>query len=208
MAAEQSSLSKLSPQALVRISQTLIDKGFETEIYGDYYDNWNRLSGVLKFLDKECTDLDLQFMGEFIEKNDAVLSEIFETNDKNLFPRLVIPQAKEYKIEYSLDGSCHFTEIYTDKISSYSQWWIEDSLNERRSQGEWEEYNGTLVRTDYDNYETSDFTFDGYKVIAESPKKSILDRLVLENTSEVVSSLDRDTLIELKKIIDSRLSSL
>jgi hypothetical protein len=39
-------------------------------------------------------------------------------------------------------------------------------------------------------------------------KESLLDRLVLENTSEVVSSLDKQTLLKLKQIIESRLRSL
>jgi hypothetical protein len=39
-------------------------------------------------------------------------------------------------------------------------------------------------------------------------RESILKHLVVENTSKVVSSLDKKTLLKLKRIIDSRLSSL
>jgi hypothetical protein len=38
--------------------------------------------------------------------------------------------------------------------------------------------------------------------------ESLLSRLVLENTSEVASSLDKQTLLKLKQIIESRLRLL
>ena len=208
MAAEQSILSKYPLNFLVNFTKKLLDKGFDKELYNHYETNRKHLASMMKYLDAKPADLDLQFMAEFIDSNENILDEIFETNDKTLIPKLIIPQAQEYRIEYTLDGSCSFTELYHDKISCYSQWWVEDSLNEQRMLGEWEDYNGTLIRTDYDNYETSDFTFEKYSLLGESSKKSILDKLVLENTAEVISSLDTHTLIELKKIIDSRLSSL
>jgi hypothetical protein len=59
----------------------------------------------------------------------------------------------------------------------------------------------------YDNAEMNDWSIDNVsESISES--KSLLGRLVVENTSEVISSLDKQTLLELKQIIDSRLRSL
>jgi hypothetical protein len=43
---------------------------------------------------------------------------------------------------------------------------------------------------------------------SEIRNESVLDRLVIENTSDVVKSLDKQTLIKLKSIIESRLRSL
>ena len=88
--------------------------------------------------------------------------------------------------------------------------WVKDSAEQQRNDGNWDLYNGRSLRdTTYDNFEESDYSFDDVKPVSESSlKESLLDRLVLENTSEVVSSLDRQTLLKLKSIIDSRLRSL
>jgi hypothetical protein len=63
--------------------------------------------------------------------------------------------------------------------------------------------------TEYDNFEESDYEFGRvYEVNDEPVQESILNKLVLENTSEVVNSLDRKTLLELRRIIDSKLRLL
>ena len=64
--------------------------------------------------------------------------------------------------------------------------------------------------TDYDNFEESDYDFDDVHEIDENNirTESILDRLVLENTKDVVKSLDKKTLLELRRIIDSKLRLL
>jgi hypothetical protein len=88
--------------------------------------------------------------------------------------------------------------------------WVQDSAEQQRNDGNWDLYNGNNLRdTTYDNFEESDYNFDNVQPVSESSlKESLLDRLVIENTSEVVSSLDRQTLLKLKSIIDSRLRSL
>jgi hypothetical protein len=95
------------------------------------------------------------------------------------------------------------------KFDSYDMNWIEDSAEQQRQDGNWDLYDGYNIRdTVYDNFDSSDHSFDEVRPVSESVKESLLDRLVLENTSEVVSSLDRQTLLKLKSIIDSRLRSL
>jgi hypothetical protein len=95
------------------------------------------------------------------------------------------------------------------KFDSYDMDWVEDSAEQQRQEGNWDMYDGYHIRdTVYDNWETSDESFDKVIPVSENVKESLLDRLVLENTSEVVSSLDRQTLLKLKSIIDSRLRSL
>jgi hypothetical protein len=87
--------------------------------------------------------------------------------------------------------------------------WVIDSAGQQRDDGNWDVYDGYNLRdSTYDNFEASDYSFDEVKYVSEPVKESLLDRLVLENTSEVVSSLDRQTLLKLKSIIDSRLRSL
>jgi hypothetical protein len=95
------------------------------------------------------------------------------------------------------------------KFDSYDMDLVEDSAKQQRENGGWDLYDGYNVReTVYENFDESDYSFEEVRPVSESVKESLLDRLVLENTSEVVSSLDRQTLLKLKSIIDSRLRSL
>jgi hypothetical protein len=54
----------------------------------------------------------------------------------------------------------------------------------------------------------NDYTIGGINRYYEKPnqiKDSILNKLVIENTSEVIDSLDKNTLLKLKRMIDSKL---
>ena len=206
--AEQSHFSTQPKRLLGRISKELIDKGFDaSDPYDDYYDNFKIMEKVFRFFGYEAVDEDYQFFCKFIKDNDDLLSEIFETKDASLYDGLSIPIAQEYKIKYTIDGSCSFTEFYSDTVSCYDEDWVESMLYNSNSKGTWDFYEGNLYNTAYDNYETSDFSINEVKP-AVTESKSLLSRLVIENTSDVVSSLDKETLYELKRIIDSRLSSL
>ena len=210
MSAEQSHLSTAPKRMLAKISRELIDKGFDQLLAysdsGDRYGNFQTFEKVLKYFGFAAVEEDYQFFSKFIEINDKLLSQIFETKDVSLFDKLILPMAQEYDVKYTVDGSCSFTEYYEDTVSCYDINWVESML-ETMQGATWDYYQGRLINTDYDNYDTADFNIDGVRpVVAES--KSLLSRLVIENTSDVVSSLDKRTLLELKRIIDSRLSSL
>jgi hypothetical protein len=142
--------------------------------------------------------------------NDDVLANIFETGDKTLYDKLIIPVAQTYELTYSVWGHCTYDDYMSQKFDSYDMDWVQDSAEQQRNDGNWDLYNGNNLRdTTYDNFEESDYNFDNVQPVSESSlKESLLDRLVIENTSEVVSSLDRQTLLKLKSIIDSRLRSL
>jgi hypothetical protein len=87
--------------------------------------------------------------------------------------------------------------------------WVEESAKQQISDGIWDLYNGVHIRdTSYDNFEESDYSFDEVQPVSKNVEESLLSRLVVENTQDVVSSLDRQTLLKLKSIIDSRLRSL
>jgi hypothetical protein len=141
--------------------------------------------------------------------NDDVLADIFETGNKTLYDKLIIPVAQTYELQYSVWGHCTYDDYMGQKFDSYDMDWVIDSAGQQRDDGNWDVYDGYNLRdTTYDNFEESDYSFDEVKYVSEPVKESLLDRLVLENTSEVVSSLDRQTLLKLKSIIDSRLRSL
>lgn len=210
--AEQSQFSKLPKKQLVLIAEKLIDEDFPT---GNPYDSYSfseayeTLSTIGKYFSITAVHEDVEFFSKFLEMNDDVLSDIFETGDKTLYDKLVIPVAQTYELRYSVWGSCTFEDYMGQKFDSYDMNWVEDSARQQRDDGNWDLFDGYNVSdTTYDNFDTSDYSFDEVRYVSEPVKESLLNRLVLENTSEVVSSLDRETLLKLKSIIDSRLRSL
>ena len=211
MAAEQSQFSKLSKKQLILICDKLIDEGFPTgnPYISDYDESYAILSNIGKYFNISAVNEDVEFFSKFLEMNDDVLTDIFETGDKTLYDKLVIPVAQTYELLYSVWGSCTFDDYMGQKFDSYDMSWVEDSARQQRDDGNWDLYDGYNINdTTYDNFDTSDYSFDEVNYVSEPVKESLLDKLVLENTSEVVSSLDRGTLLKLKSIIDSRLRSL
>ena len=209
--AEQSQFSKLPKKQLSLIAGKLIDEGFPTGNPYDYdfSDSYDTLVTIGKYFSVSVVHEDVEFFSKFLEMNDDVLADIFETGDKTLYDKLIIPVAQTYELRYSVWGSCTFDDYMGQKFDSYDMSWVEDSARQQRDDGNWDLYDGYNINdTTYDNFDTSDYSFDEVNHVSEPVKESLLDKLVLENTSEVVSSLDRGTLLKLKSIIDSRLRSL
>jgi hypothetical protein len=166
-------------------------------------------------------DEDVQFFSKLLDINKDVVSELVANNgerlnDKSLYEQLEIPEIKTYDLRYSVWGTCNYAEYLSQKFDSYDIDWVRDSANQQREDGNWDYYEGTNVRdTEYENFEESDVTFDNvYQVNDDDTtnfdvrRESMLDRLVIENTQDVVKSLDKKTLIKLKSIIESRLKLL
>jgi hypothetical protein len=218
MAAEQSQFSRLPKKQLVLIAEKLVDESFPSgNPYDDreYEEHYNNLESIGKYFNINVNDEDVQFFAKFLEINDDLIADIFannsqEINNKELIEQLVIPVAKTYNLDYSTWGTCTYEEYLTQSFDSYDEDWVIDSANQQREDGNWDLYDGrSRSETTYDNFDASDHSFDRvYEVNDNKIKESLLDRLVLENTSEVVSSLDKQTLLKLKRIIESRLRSL
>tara|TARA_B110000503_G_scaffold2349_2_gene3127 strand:+ start:7580 stop:8215 length:636 start_codon:yes stop_codon:yes gene_type:complete len=211
MQTEQSEFSKLQKKQLVFIAGKLVDDGFPSgNPYNDndYDEYYKTLENIGKFFGMYVSDEDVQFFGKFLEVNDDVLSKIFD-GDRSLIDKVVIPVAKSYNLHYNIWGTCTYEESLVQIYNSYESDWVMDSVRQEHQDGNFEMYDGNSVRIRYDDYEPSDHSFDNVMEINNNEvTESLLDRLVLENTSEVVSSLDRQTLLKLKSIIDSRLRSL
>ena len=214
MAAEQSQFSKLPKKQLFLIAEKLIDEDFPTDnpYNNDYEDTYEILNNIGKYFNIPVNDEDVQFFSKFLSINDNILAELLNNpKDKSLIERLEIPVAKTYDLHYTVWGSCTFTEYLAQKFDSYDKNWVSDSAEQQRQDGNWDYYNGRNVsKTEYDDFEYSDSSYDNvYEVNDEKPtKESMLDRLVIENTKDVVNSLDKKTLMELRRIIDSKLRFL
>jgi hypothetical protein len=153
---------------------------------------------------------DVEFISKFMTDNSELIQKIFETKDKSLLSELKYPINKMFKIPYEIHSNQSVLENYTVNWDSYDKKFVRSSLIEARNDGNFDEWTGDLQRTDVLDSETTDWIINDEDITEINTEKteSILDRLVIENTSSVINSLDRNTLINLRNIINSRLSSL
>lgn len=213
----QSQFSKLSKRQLIFICEKLIDENFPigNPYNYDFEEAYNVLNTVSQYFSIQSTHEDVEFFCKLLEVNDELIAEVFANNreqmkNKGLIEKLVIPVSKTYVLNYQIDGSCSYEEFLSQEFDSYDKEWVRDSAEVQRNDGNWDYYDGKFrADTKYDNFEMNDVTYNHvYEVNSNEnseTKESILDRLVIENTEDVVSSLDRDTLLKLKSIIESRL---
>jgi len=205
----QSTFSKFPKSKLVLISKALIDADFEfEEPYDRAEKNFEKLENIMKYFGEVVSSEDFQFLAKFIEINFPVLSEIYQTKDKSLYDKLIIPIPKEYRIDYNVWGSCTYAEYYEDKITSYDENWVRDSVYQDERNGNWNLWEGHRVNVDYDNHETNDWTIEDVIPIDSKKNESIFTKLVLENKTPILDSLDKNTLLKLKRVIENKLKSL
>ena len=216
--AEQSQFSKLSKKQLVFIAAKLVDEDFPIgNPYDDDFDNaYGILQEVSRYFSIEATQEDVEFFSKFLQINDEIIADLFANNRKemkntSLHEQLVIPVAKSYNLDYRVWGTCSYTNYMTQEFDSYDEEWVKDSASQQNNDGSWNMWEGQeRSETEYHNYEESDYDYEDVYEIDESKNRneSVLDKLVIENTSEVIGSLDKKTLIKLKSIIESRLRFL
>jgi hypothetical protein len=218
--ADQSQFSKLPKKQLVFIAEKLVDEEFPI---GNPYDSdfdgaYDILKQVANYFSIGATQEDVEFFSKFLEVNENIIADLFANNreqmrNTSLIEQLVIPVAKTYDLHYTTWGSCTYTEYKAAHFDSYDKNWVRDSAEQQRQDGNWDMWDGRDVRdTDYENFEESDSSYNHVYNVDDKQEtiysESILDKLVIENTKDVVNSLDKNTLIKLKSIIESRLRLL
>jgi hypothetical protein len=215
--AEQSQFSKIPKKHLVFIAEKLIDEEFAVGNPYDYnFDSlYDTLKQISKYFNITASHEDVEFFAKFLQINDDLIADLFANNgeqmkNKELIEQLEIPVAKSYDLNYTVWGSCTYTDYKVHDFDSYDKDWVIDSAHQQRNDGNWDMWDGRdRGQTEYDNYEESDYSFDDVSDVNENPvQESLLSKLVIENTSEVVGSLDKKTLLELRRIIDSKLRLL
>jgi len=215
MGAEQSQFSRLPKKQLVFIAERLVDEDFPIGNPYDYNFDvvYETLKEVSKYFNIEPTQEDVEFFAKFLEINENLIADLFANNreqmkNRELIEQLEIPVAKSYNLHFEIDGSCTYTEYKSQEFDSYDKDWVTDSAEQQKQDGNWDMWDSNDEQpTEYENYEQNDYKYGDVSEIDETELKteSILDRLVIENTSDVVKSLDKKTLIKLKSIIESRL---
>jgi len=211
-----SELENLNPKHLVYLAQKMIDAGFSGKNPYDEYDTLSAdlLEAVKYFGIKNISRLDMEFLASFIDLNDEVLSQLFDSETQNkqeLYRQLEIPKPEKYTYDVMATGHGYVTETYKHTELTYNPEWIPIMVDALRyNSDEFEYYDGELTDTLVEEFEVTGLEIDDiFRVMTQtSLKESILKRLVVENTESMIDSLDFQTLIELKKIIDKKLHSL
>jgi hypothetical protein len=216
----QSQFSKLPKKQLVFITEKLVDEDFPIgNPYDSDFDAAEKiLTEVANYFSLAVTQEDVEFFSKFLKVNENIIAELFANNreqmrNSSLIEQLVIPVAKTYDLHYTTWGSCSYTEYKASYFDSYDKDWVTDSASQQRNDGNWDMWDGRDIRdTEYENFEESDSSYNHVYNVDDKQEtiysESILDKLVIENTKDVVNSLDRNTLIKLKSIIESRLRLL
>jgi len=211
-----SELENLNPKHLVYLAQKMIDEGFSAKNPYDEYDTLSAdLSEAVKYFGiKYISRIDMEFLASFISVNDEVLSELFDSETQNkqeLYRQLEIPKPEKYTYDVMATGHGYVTETYKHTELTYNPEWIPTMVDALRyNSDEFEYYDGDLTNTLVEEFEVTGLEVDDiFRVMTQtSLKESILKRLVVENTESMIDSLDFQTLIELKKIIEKKLHSL
>jgi len=210
--ADQSNFSRFPKKQLVFIASKIVNDGFDWQSLDNNYENEYEdcekiLQSASSYFNESVVEEDVQFFAKFLEINDDLLSQIFESNDKTLMEQLVIPQATDYLVEYTSQGTCTYIEYYEDQISSYDENWVSSAIYTQYHSGNWDVWSGKLKNTEYDNFENNDWEIDEIKEIGNT-QESRNPRKLLENTEKLIPKLDKDTLISLKFLIDKQLRGL
>jgi len=212
MEIDESVFSKKNPEMLLFIIKQLTEKGFDFENPYNVFDiNYLILEKICKLVGIDSLLYrDVEFISKFMTNNSELIQTIFETKDKSLLSQLEYPKNKMFKVQYEIYSNQSIVEIYTIDWDSYDKNFVRSSLIEARNDGNFDEWTGDLQRTDVLDSEVSEWIINDDEITEINTEKteSILDRLVIENTSSVINSLDRNTLINLRNIINLRLSSL
>lgn len=218
MSTEQSQYSKLPKKHLLYIAEKLVDEDFPVGNPYDSYDfddAYNTLQSIGNYFNIQTVQEDVEFWSKFLEINDSLLAKLFDDkSNKQLIEEFIIPIAKTYDLYYTVNGSCTYEEFLAQKFDCYDKDWVMGSARQQRDDGAWDIYDGRMVQeTEYDNFETNDYDFESVDEVNDEGKtnylgESMLNRLVIENTQEVVDSLDKKTLMKLRSIIESRLRLL
>ena len=212
MEAEQSQFSKVPKKMLFNIAKFLLEKDRKVWTADNPYDNFDtlytELYNVSKYFGITAVQEDVEFFCKFIEINERYVEAILE-NDKTIIDFLDIPVAQKYRLEYNVWGNCNYTEYLYQDFSSYDESWVSSSADQQYADGNWDLYDGVSLRDiEYDDCQTSDMGWGDVYEVPEKQRESLLSKLVIENTEEVVDSLDKETLMKLKSVINSRLRLL
>jgi hypothetical protein len=182
----------------------LIKNDFDFENPYSDDDNITILEDAAEPFGESISDIDMEFFAKLIKNNRELAVQIANSKpSKSLYERLEIPKIDKYNVNWKETGSCSYTRFFRDTWSSYDENWVEYAMDKANSDGNYSKWE-SKYDVDYDYFEPYDETYTNIEKINEENQSGI-DKLVIENTSYAIDSLDRKSLIILKSIIDKKL---
>ena len=193
---------------LAFIIKELLDNNFNWKSpYDDAEDNIEIVEKVTAPFGEPISDIDMEFFAKLIEINESISNEISNSPfKKSLYDTLQLPEVEKYEVHWKEYGSCTFKRFFRDTWFSYDENWVESGMNKGNNDGSYEKWSAEND-TDYEDFDTYDDTYTSIEKIQnnKTTNESILDKLIKEDTSYAIDSLDRKSLIILKSIIDKKL---
>lgn len=202
-------LSRQPLKILLTVSKLLIENEFNyRNPWEDVYENMSKLKDNAGWIGEKLDEDDMDFIAAFILENlKTILSSTHnELTNSEAIERLSIPKKQNYKVWYEIWGPATLTEKYNTTWKSYHKNWVKDSLRHSYREGDFDYYQGDYQEHESDNFEPDHFDITYVNELNET-KKPILDKLVVENTKDLLDNLDRDTLVKLRNLINQKLSS-
>ena len=204
-----SSFTEQPIKILLAVAESLMDSKF------DYNNPWKKSEENYELLDQSSAWIgisveyeDMEFMAALLKQNEETLTDYIngKISRQDAISRIQKPKIKKFKIWYEIWGPATLTEQYNTVWESFDEKWAEDSLKFHYYDGSFDYFQGEYVGHESDDFEADNFQITDSKVLGEN-KKAILDKLVVENTENLLDNLDRDTLIHLRNLINRKLSS-
>ena len=209
----ESQLYKLPNKVLCEIAKVCLENDYDFE--DPYIIGYDQSLEIVEDASRwvglgTIESIDIEFVAKFISLNENLLRSWIDGEKKfdEISSELVKPRPKKYMVYYSSKGRGYITQKYSTDWTSYDQDWIDESMQELNSIGDWSYYDGDYHGTEVDDFDENSLDVDEIEEVKEGYNESILNKLVVENTSEVINSLDKKTLLELRKLIDSKLRIL
>ena len=203
-------LRDVPKKILVEISLIMLgNEEFNFNFPYDYYDNnLVLLRESSRWASIDLISSDVEFVCAFISENLDLLQEVL-SNKKTVNQTITefeIPKKNDYKVYYEVWGRATLTEKYYTEWGSYSKEWVKGSLRHSYLEGYFDYYDGKFLEYETDNFDADNFEVNSVENLSEQ-RKSLLSKLVVENTNDVLNDLDKETLIQLRNIINQKLSS-
>lgn len=194
---------------LLSIGETLYETDFDFEHpWDEANDNFDLFQESSNWVGMNVDYEDMEFMAALIKLNEPLLKQLSEKQitKQQALSEITLPELKKFKVYYEIWGPATLTEKYSIKWDSYDEKWVNDNLRHYYNEGDFNFYDGNYEEYESDNFEPDNFDITHTVKIRES-KIPILSKLVLENTKDVLNNLDKETLIELRNLINQKLSS-
>lgn len=206
-----SSLEKQPIKVIATIASMCMDDDFDYQEPSSS-ENYDILRSSSKWAGLEPDNvLDVEFISSFIQKNHHLLTKWKDKEIKfnEIANKFIIPTSKKFIVEYSLSGRAYLIERRKTDWESYNQDWIKDTMESLRSEGQWNYWEDKLLDTEYEDFEEDNFEVDYIdEMNKNNQKESIYSKLVLENTKDLLEGLDKNTLLKLKNLVESKLKFL